>query len=352
MPGYFSILKIFGVIFFVLSFFKFQLNERLYGNEILLAIFLVSAISVFLAKKIYIHSGSDLFLNVIFCALPFFILSLRRDFELFYFFLQVCTWLLIAQIFLDFYIRSNGHSLWDNRAFVGGLGNPSSFGLFCNIVLCNVLFLRRFSFSSIFLIIFIVYAITETKSLFSLAAMAVVFLYFIWRRTKSGFFLFLIFIGAGIYLFSDSLISGHLAYKISSLQEIFSAGESEGSQSITLRVEIHQIFFEKLADDFLSVLFFGYHEAYYYNADSQFLSFFGSFGVLSSMLFFFSIFYCLLVIKPRHKESDFFWISISLFVLMFFSNRIVDYYPMQLILFLLVFGSRRFIASSELKRKL
>lgn len=338
-PAYYSLLKVFGVALFSIAVFRSGIRKSFPVSHCLFLVFFVFSSFFFLSKRAFFDVGSDLYLNVIVCALPFLFLRLKSDVIVFLVFFEICLWLVVFQIFIDIYVFINGYSLWDNKAFVGGLGNPSSFGIFCSVILAYVLFLRKFSVFSIFSFFVILIGVIGTKSLFSVLASVLVISYFVWWKSKvmwvglaisSGFVL------AGLWQW---VMSGHLGYKISSLIRLLFEGGVDGSQSITLRVEIHQFFLEKLSESFIGVMLFGYEGFYYYNADSQFLSFFGSFGVLLSLVFFVWAFIGLICSGRNDSFSRFLYVSVGLFFVMFFTNRIIDYYPMPLLFFLLVFVS-------------
>lgn len=338
-PNYYSLLKIFGIALFSVAVLKSGIRVSFPARHCIFLIFFVLSSIFFMTKRSFVDVGSDLYVNVIFCALPFVFFRVNPDENILLVFFEICLWVLVFQIFIDVYVYLNGYSLWDNKAFVGGLGNPSSFGIFCNVVLAYTLFLRKTSIFSIFSIFVLVLGILGTKSLFSVLALILVISYFIWCKSKLLWGVLAFVSGLTLASLWQWVMSGHLGYKISSLARLLFEGGVEGSQSITLRVEIHRLFFERIAEDFMSVFFFGYDDFYYYNADSQFLSFFGSFGVLLSLLFFFWVFISLMRLRKKSDLSKFLYVSIGLFMVMFFSNRIIDYYPMPLLFFLLVFSS-------------
>ncbi|TBW56702.1 hypothetical protein EZI54_08630 [Marinobacter halodurans] len=339
-PGYLSFVKVAGVCFFVMSVFEFRLKTQLRLKELLILTFFVFSAAFFLIKRAYFEVGSDLYLNSILCFLPFAFLEVKNSSRRMLFF-EATFWVVIFQTIIDFYINYRGLSLWDNGAYVGGLGNPSSFGMLCNIVLSYLLFFRKRSWSTIICLPIIMFAIVETKSLFSMVAMLLIFCYFFWCLSKIAWFSITIFGGVGVSTFGWWFLPSHLKYKIFSLYSLISEGDLSGSQSIFLRFELHRKFFENLSEHFLYTVFFGYPDYYYYGVDSQILTYFGSFGVLLTAFFLGGVFVHLAFSSRDGSARKFYWVSSFVLCFMFFSNRIIDYYPMPLMFLLLVFGSPR-----------
>jgi hypothetical protein len=341
-PGYFSFLKIFGVLSLVLAFFDYRRPSTFHYDEALLIFFVFFSTIWLFIKMIFFEDGSDLYLNFVLSFLPFIFLSLKRNIGGFLYFFEFCFWLLTVQIAVDIYLRYNNISLWDNGAFIGGLGNPSSFGIFSNVVLAYVLLVREKSFSSVFGFFFIGFAIINTKSLFAVFAMFFVIMYFLWNKSKLASILSLVSGTSFFICFIDRIVPEHLMYKISSIYTLLLNSGADGSQSIMIRVAIHEIFYERISSNFLHVFFVGYDDLYYYKADSQFLSFFGSFGVFLSSIFFSAVVFNLIRNRRDTGVEKFFWISMFLFLLMFLTNRVIDYYPMPVLFLVLFFGSNQF----------
>lgn len=349
-PGYYSILKLIGVGLFSVAIFEPEIKRSVSVRHFVFTVFFVFSSAVFFVKRFFFDAGDDLYFNIIICAIPFVLFRINNNFDVILFFFEVCLWVLVFQILIDIYFFINELSLWENGAFIGGLGNPSSFGIFCNIVLAYVLFLRKFSVFSVFSIIVIIIGIVGTQSLFSMLAFIFLSSYFFWCKSKF-LWLFLCAVSSVILVILWPWVAaGHLGYKISSLFLLLFGGgiEGEGSKSITLRFEIHNTFLQKVSEEFLSVMIFGYNDFYYYNTDSQFLTFFGSFGVLPSLLFFGIAFCQLFLVSQKYNVSRFFWISIFLFFVMFFTNRVIDYYPMALVFFLLVLFDPKIIRCNRI----
>ena len=238
-PTYFSLSKVLGVALLTVSIFRFKVKSFMSPRMVSFAIFLIfSSVFVFL-KRAHLDLGSDLYLNMIVCALPFLLLKMDENVRSILFFFEASLWVLVLQIGLDIFIRLNGYSLWENKSFVGGLGNPSSFGMLCNIALSYVLFLRRSSFFSIIFLVFIVFGVAGTKSLFSIASMILVFSYYFWQKNKFAWFLMLLLFCIILLFFGEYFLSGHFGYKFDSLFSLISSGNVEGSRSITARVELY-----------------------------------------------------------------------------------------------------------------
>lgn len=127
--GGFWFLKFAGLFAFYSLIFSPALKLKYGLGELILALFFFFSILLFFFKLMLFGEEDLLFLNLVMCALPFLFFHLR-NFERVLYFLSACLLILVFQVFIDICIYLGGYSLWENRAFIGGVGNPSSSVLF------------------------------------------------------------------------------------------------------------------------------------------------------------------------------------------------------------------------------
>lgn len=331
------ILKVASVIAFstffldLLSIFKSKKIQQ----YILLIIILSGAF--FLIIKILLIGASDLkYLNLLMTVLPFCLMVIKKpevDIKIFF---DILVFITCVQVFIDFIIFFNGLSLWENRAFIGGVGNANAFGFLCNVSLTYLLFGKNTrKLSDYFYVSILSIGIIFTVSLMSALYMFLIyFLYFLRKNLALTLFVFfgVVFIFISYY---EYLLSDHLIFKFESLMALASGGEEAGSRSVTLRVQIYNEFFNQMKGDFLHVLMFGYHGYSYYIADSQFLTYIGSFGIIWSLLFFGFIAYFCLKSVFDHKNLFLSLVFIQFF-LYFIVNRVLDYFPVGILLSIII----------------
>lgn len=343
---FFSILKLLGV--FLVAASLLRISPR-WGERKLwfLMLFFIGAFALFFLKGFLGRFDDKMFLNAFLCIVPFLIFRLKQGRESVLFFFECCLLILIFQVILDQLIFWSGNSLWENRAFVGGLGNPSSFGLLCNVLLCYVLFERRAAFSSAFFAFVLAYGVCRSNSLVALISFVVVLVFcFLECRSLKRFAFVLAIFSFSVYLGGQA----HLFYKIDSLVNLAFeemgglVGEevgglvneaARGSVSISTRVHIHYEYFDNLLSKPVEAVFYGFTKKAYMAYDSQLLTYLSSFGLLFSLLFFLSFSSVLFGCLPNGSDS-FVFVALFIFGLTFLTNRILDYYPMPILFALLI----------------
>ncbi|SFM70527.1 hypothetical protein [Halopseudomonas yangmingensis] len=299
-------------------------------RRLALFLFSVGFSCFYVLKGVYYGFDDYLFLNFAVCSLLYFGFY-GFDRARFILFLDFCVAFLVLQVVLDFSLYKLGFSLWENRAYVGGLGNPSSFGFVCNILVAYVLFLKRLSFFSLCSLAVLIFGVLNTASLMSLILLVLVFF------VRAMFWGVRAFVGAsllgGMIILGASLfeLNAHLRYKFDSLLGFLFYGGGE-SISVSIRSRLHSEFLDYIADDPVGVVFFGYHWVSYYGVDSQYLTYFASFGVLFSLMFFgFCFVLSAISLLSGEDLSRFLGLVILMFLFVFLSNRILDYYPLSLV---------------------
>lgn len=339
--GAFRYLKMLALLVFYVSMLAPKLKVVLQFAEVLLLTFFGATLIYFFSTWENWDSGGLLYLNMVACALPFLLFPIAGGDQKVRFFLDASVAILVVQIAVDALIHLAGFSLWDNKAFVGGLGNPSSFGVVCNIFVAYILFCRGAAFRWLFALCVLGVGIVMTSSMLSVFLLGILLAVWGWFKGAHYLVLCLAFIVAVALIGGDKLISDSLLYKLSSLTDLFGGGLSNSSVSVYYRAEIHRFFVDQLDDHFVDILLKGYPDTYYYFVDSQFVTLIASFGLFISAMFFVAIGSTVLTAyRRRDGYGRFCAIVILMFMVVFFSNRILDYYPVPLFLFLLMASVR------------
>ena len=338
-PGQFFVLKSFGVAFFFLVFFYPFRFRRLGLDDLILILFLFVCFFYYLFKRFYVGQGAALFGNFLIPACIFVFFESRVSSSSLRFFFDVSVFLVVMQVVIDFLILWGGISLWDNLAFVGGVGNPSSFGVICVILIAYVLLLKKIGFICFLQAAILAVGVIGSKSLFCVVALVFVFLCVIWFYSKSIFLFSLLLSPVVLGLIWGFLLPEHVKFKLFSLYGLLVDGDLSGaSQSISLRYLIHEHAIEHFAENYFYDTFFGYLDLFYYGVDSQVLSFIGSVGLLPAMIFVLWNFYLIFSNYLLKGEGGYFLLLSSLvFFFLIFSNRIFDYYPVAFLFFILMF---------------
>lgn len=343
--GYFGFIKFLGLAFFYVAMLTLRIRRSLALLDFLIFMFLFFFTVIFSLKALAIGRNGLLFANMLICAIPFFIFKRRLGRKGVIFFLDSCLLVLVSQVFIDAMIYANDLSLWNNKAFIGGLGNPTSFGFLSVILIAYVLFVKKLTIYPLMAVFVLSAGVLMTSSMLSVLLLLGIFMAWFFRGKKIFTFLFLSLAGLIILFVTEPLLSEHLAYKLRSLVSIFSGEIETQSASVSLRVQMHSLFIEKISEGPLQVMFFGYSGPSYYAADSQYLTYIGSFGFAASAIFFVTLF--LKGLQVYRKEDSFCVFSmlvIFLYLIAFLSNRVLDYYPIPLFLFIVMMLGNRHAA--------
>ena len=331
----FSLIKILGLSIAFFALLSFSLRKNIQIDYFFIFVFFVLSIVLYLAKFMLIGGNDTLFLNTVICGLPFVVFCLRRDLSRVMVFFEYCLVIIVVQIAIDTVVFLAGRSLWDNNAFIGGLGNPSSFGFVCNMLVCYVLFKRRRKPTSPFYFFILCYGVFMTSSM--LAFLMLFMTVALWALSQLSFKrLVLVTVFGGVNIgFGNMVVSEHLEYKLKSAIGILDGGEGEQSASVSLRLAIHKEYIDNFFEEPIQAIFFGFNKHAYMKYDSQFLTYFSSFGFLISSLFFMVIF-VVLIRSMILREHRFAFVLMLLFFFAFMTNRILDYYPVPFFMFLIM----------------
>ena len=322
------LLKIISIIL-LCNFFK---SSNIFFDYLNLPLFLFYCISgiIIIIRLPYLDSEDSQFLNVL-ISLPLlfgFGPSKRIDF------LRFDRLILIIfgiWIIIDSYFYLNSNTIWRNGAFIGGIGNPSSYG-FVLIYIFEVASLELKKIPLRFLLkIIVVVVLLLTQALMPI--LLLIFIQFI-KLNKTIIFSILIiiaFIGLQIDSILEFLPDEHWKYKLVKLIEFSRTLDySNTSLSISTRIDFFNGI-KLLGSDVFTFISGGVNNTYYNYGDSQIVTYITSFGVPLFLLFIFS----LGKLYNRAKGSSLKYFTIA-FILILLTNRILDYWPISILIFVFI----------------
>ncbi|HBO9564487.1 TPA: hypothetical protein L5E96_004665 [Pseudomonas aeruginosa] len=277
-----ALVRVFAVFLLCSQLFRPVLRSSFRLEEILVLAFLIFGLLVILLKTMFSQEGDWMYVNTLMCAIPLLLLRVRENLARFIFFFECCLLVLVLQVVGEFFIYFYGKSLWENKAFIGGLGNPSSFGILCDLLIAYLLFWRKKSFYSFFAFFLLCAGVVMTSSM--LPVLLLTFITVAWGMLRSGvkFAILCLSVALLFMVFSDQILSDHLRYKLASMVGVIDGSQADSSASVSVRVKIHKEYLESLGRDVPGFLFYGFSERYYNGVDSQLITYLSSFGLLAS----------------------------------------------------------------------
>lgn len=319
-------------------------NFRFNSLALLTILYAASATSFLVSIGISGDSNDILFFNTLLqlpVLIAFSATTLNINYARWFRFIGI---ILALQVIVDAMIWFTGASLWLSEAFVGGVGNPSSFGFLCSLLVAFFLFHPKTGpIRWVFLLILAAGAVMS-KSLFAVIALGIVYIvwmFFSWRRIiLSAVAIGAVSVGIAALLyntgFSQIVFIEHKLKAVGALIGLVDY-DVDSSASVSLRVEIHEQTAAAIAQDPLRLIYGHLEGKQYWPMDSQILTYLGSFGII--MLFIFVVLYLIWLrysIRNRNVDGAFNLFALLLFGLIFFTNRILDYFPMAIIYFILI----------------
>ena len=333
--GFLNLLRIFSLSVFYYLILSRNVKSYYNVDELIFLLFLLCASVIFFVKRGFYENGDLMFFNLIICSVPILIFKFCSIKRLFFFF-DACLVVLTFQVALDFFIYFKGFSLWENKAFVGGVGNPSSFGIICNFFTCYILFYKKITIRLILCFFVLFFGVVMTSSLLSVCILMVIVFFKLFQLRKIYFFSLFFLLCFVFIFFHEIIFTDHVVYKLRSLFGVFDFNQNS-SLSVSLRILIHSLFLEQLSLDFFDLFYAGFDNFYYKGVDSQYLTYFFSFGVIFGLLFLVAMIASLVSSLKSICIFGFFpTIGIFIFIFTFFFNRLLDYYPVALFLFLII----------------
>lgn len=354
-PFFATALKILTTSAFYAIFFDFK-NKHPKFTTINIAILM--AILILLIKAIFLPINDMVFVNFFVLLLPYFLFQPKIKDTAASAFFPTLIFILVVQITVDFIIKSANYSIWDNKAFIGGFGNPSTFGLICNIAIAYLLSRKKILYY-LPIIFLIEYGICQSKSLASIGVLIIIHLLYIWNQDKALSMLKAVaMLLASLFVIFNN-IEGHLTYKACSaiymanqklaifdnllsatwicpekISNIIDVGTT--SASVSGRIAMYKNLWHGFSLAPATTFFIGLTNIFYNAADSQFVTFAGSFGILLCCTILYHM------INPYFHgsiyKSQLLSRSIGVVLICYtLSNRIFEYYPVFFI-FLLTFS--------------
>lgn len=327
-------IKVLSILCLVGAFFTCRI--RLSSFDLLYLLFVVlSAVSYVISGIVY-GFNDTLFLNYLVFSLCYpFLVSKEAEQKIFFSYKVIC-FIVMVQVFIDMFLNLVQVTLWDGGLYVGGLGNPTSFGFVCTFCLAYVN-LGSAGFSErakILLTIIYMFAVLNTGALspifLSVVILIVTFL-------KKGNFLrkfILVSLALGsllFFLFIAKIEGGFLVNKVNALLYYIGLSDFEaGSISVSVRAENMSLAIRFLQDAGTQLFFGHYQGLTYYPIDSQYITLLLSFGLVVFLYFIFFnlIAVCKIGLNKKYEKRGFIFLGLLLFFLIFINNRVLDYFPL------------------------
>jgi len=309
---------------------------------IFVLLYLAAGCSWLLAAAVYGGTNDSLFLNTL-IQLPLLLAfgSTRRSID-YPRLLRFTGAVLALQLAMDSIVWAAGISLWESEAFVGGVGNPSSFGFLCSLLLAFYVFHRDSGPGRLPMALSMAVAAIMSKAL--LAVLAVAFVVALWmggglKRLVVGALSIICLALALLSLLPQENETGFVEHKLSAVGALVGLVEYdiESSGSVYIRLQMHDETLGELAREPWRLLSGHLGRLAYWPMDSQFLTYLGSFGAPMLGIFMaLHIAWLVMAWKRRRVDGGFTLVALTLFALIFATNRILDYFPLATFYFILV----------------
>lgn len=312
---------------------------------LLVTCYLAYAVSFFLSAGLHGSMNDVLFVNTL-LQLPVAFAAASSRWPLHHnHWLSVLCGVLTLQVIVDASVWHAGASLWLSQAFIGGVGNPSSFGLLCAIGLAYCTLHPNAGRVRWIFSLFLIVGAIMSKSLFAVLASAIVALVWMaqgWRRMTLG----LLVAAATVFVILTLLVGtgddegvGFVEHKLSAAGAIVGLIEYdvESSATVSLRIEMHQQTFQAIANQPTRLLIGHLDGQPYWPMDSQLLTYLGSFGLPALLLMMvLHVWWTVCAWRTRRDDGGFAVVSLALFSIVFATNRILDYFPIATVYFMIV----------------
>lgn len=308
--------------------FIVKLNKYIFKENILALGFFSIALLLILIRIPFFESRDWLFINN-FLAVPILLGSTAKfNFKAIDQTLLVSFFLWVS---LDFYNLQNSNTIWGNKAFIGGVGNPSSYGLI--LIYLYEVSIKTLSLNKI--IKRVLKALIFINLIMTQALMPIlIFLYLRFLRKGKQLFFVLISSTIIIYNLETALFympGYHWKLKLESLLFFLNSSDTLGSSaSILTRIDFLEdlfILFENPKSFFIGNI----NNSFYNSGDSQYVTYATSFGVLLFLIF---LYYIVKLVRDSYKTKYFnFFIALTLILV---TNRILDYWPIPILIYLTI----------------
>jgi len=305
--------------------------------QLTILVFYAWALILYSTKTAVYGVGDLMFLNTIIFGASFLVLQPHPDSQRIKVALDFSVAIVAGQIILDTLIFVTGNSLWENKAFVGGLGNPSTFGLVCNLLVAYILFARKKSISSTLLYILMSYGVLMSNSLLSFLSLIIISAFWAYsERSLPKLGLIATYLTT-ILIARDSFVASHLLIKFQSAGNFLLNKSEIPSISVSSRLQMHKDYLDFFANNPIQALLYGLEGTPYKSYDSQVLTYAASFGLLPALSFLAATGLALLYsLKHNEHSGKFVSATLLLWIISFFTNRLLDYFPLPLFFFVLI----------------
>ncbi|WP_017233564.1 hypothetical protein [Pandoraea sp. B-6] len=349
LPPYIALAKYAVFAVFLVSLLPFRISTRYRDDILYVPLFAMCGLSYIGAIAMGLENPTALFLNTL-IFLPVLFSARMTETGLNDTFRLVKN-IILVQCVLGFALRAVGIDLWTGGAVSGGVGNPSSFGLLCCV---SYLYVDTFSTKARFELpqkAILALGAVATNSVFSLLTIGAIVL-LVEARNRRLFFILLAFIPAIVvasWLIMRAEASGapsFLVHKILAVLNFVGLVDYEVTAGITGgRIADHINLVLGYIDNPRTMLWGHIDSTAYLPADSQYVSYLASFGIPLSVLFVFvNLRIYLRAGSARVLQTpqlQFLRNALVIFMINFFVNRILDYFPMMFIFLMIVIGLAR-----------
>lgn len=308
----------------------------------LIALFGVAAASFALSIAFFGEANDILFLNTL-LQLPVLWALCQTRWEIDYpRLLRFIGAVLILQACFDLGVLVRGESLWLSEAFVGGSGNPSSFGISCVLLVAFFLLHPQAGRRALPKALLLSGAALMSKSLF--AAMGLALVYGVWavRDWRRVLAVLAVLVAGSVAI--DVWLSSHdqeifVVHKLEAAAAFVGliSYDIDTSLSVRGREAMHERTFDAIQDEPTRLLSGHLEGLAYWPNDSEVLTYLGSFGVLVLVAFLgLHLLWLAYAWRRRRSDGKFTLVGLSLFGLIFFTNRILDYFPIATLYFMCI----------------
>lgn len=241
---------------------------------------------------------------------------------------NIISYVLVLQVVIDILLVDIFKIyLWDEKIFIGGFGNPSTFAFFCLFSFLWIISRERYKYLDFILGTVLLYGIVRSSALFIYLLvfinLALLFILDLEKKIKNLTWIcissIVLAIGRGDYLI----------YKIYSIFHWLGwTSKPFLSDSVTVRVKNYKTIMNQGID------FIGFK---YLGVDSQYITILISFGIVGAIILLYPVLKNLIILIKNRKIDDLFLFIMFLnFILIFFNNRILDYYPVSYLYFIIL----------------
>jgi hypothetical protein len=337
--------KLLGLVMLAIGFMPYRFDRRVpltfWAFIILNGWFFAN----YLAAYFLYPNGDSLFLNQI-LFIPFGILLFQTAAkEPLTETMNILLPFLLLQVITSEILKIVGLSLWQNFAFVGGMGNPNSFGFTLVLLLIYMWTVRVFKYEALLAALLIAGAIlTQSLMITCLVLFVPMGIFALERNFRQLVQREILCVSIMAYC-SVTGASYHVTRKILAVLHKFGLADyNTPIGSIDGRVD--QLHYVQNALEhsrptlfsYAKTLLWGHDDgAAFTPIDPQYLCFALNFGVIFSVIFAaFNLFFLAKAVRTAPKYRTFLFVALLAFNLSFLTNRLLAYFPMGFLYMLIV----------------